>query len=121
MPMSRQECLEQEPYMSELRGQVYSLARKITEMNKQSGLRQEIMAIEECSELTIELQKLSKSLTKNLRDKGNTDEIVEESCDIFCSVYALLVRMGVSDETILVKMRAKYLRALTRFEDHGEL
>lgn len=75
---------------------------------------QDIFVVEECSELT-------KELMKRYRGKGDYDRIIEEACDVLAATIVLLKDLSVDQQTVYQKVYGKYERALTRYNENGEL
>lgn len=92
-----------------------SLIERVADINirakEPTHVAQDTLIIEECSELVKELCKLRRNI-------GDPDLIIEECCDVLCTIYVyfkiLNVRKGDVDEIMMRKM----LRTIRRY---GEL
>lgn len=83
-------------------------------INLKSGVSQGTYVAEECSELI-------KELMKQNRGKGNSDNIVAESCDVITTILVMLREMGVPESLIKDQIKSKCERAVARYENSGEV
>lgn len=89
-----------------------SLIERVADINTRAKgpahVAQDTLIIEECSELVKELCKLRRNI-------GDPDLIIEECCDVLCTIYVyfkiLNIRKGDVDEIMTRKM----LRTIGRY------
>lgn len=68
-----------------------------------------------------EIAEVLKELSKEERNKGNIDHIIEEEIDLITTLFVDLRRRGVSFEKIFNGSVIKIKRAIDRFYVYGEL
>ena len=68
-----------------------------------------------------EIAEVLKELSKDDRNKGNNDHIIEEEIDLITTLFVDLRRRGVSFEKIFNGSIIKTKRAMGRFYASGEL
>lgn len=69
---------------------------------------QDTLIIEECSELIKELCKLRRNI-------GDPDLIIEECCDVLCTIYVYFKIMQVHKDNVDEIMMRKLLRTVGRY------
>lgn len=101
--------------MSKLEQSVTAFAEMLEQKKSTQYLpEQPVYVIEECSELI-------KELTKSLRQKGNEQNIVDESIDILTTIFVMLKRMNVKPEYVENRIIGSIERAAKRLDTDNEL
>lgn len=87
-------------------------AGQLVELHRDIEVRDETYVFEEISEIITELCKLQKAMTKADRGLLETNEVVEEMCDVYAASYIFLKRLGVEPAEVFNHILQKYVRAL---------
>lgn len=96
--------------LSEYRDALISFFTCIWPKNEAVG--KEVFAIEELSELTIELQTVIKAMMKCRRGKASSLSVFDEACDVFCTLFNYLLAEGFTMCDIFEEIKRKLARAL---------
>ncbi len=86
----------------------------VSQIHAETGAKQDVYVIEECSELI-------KELMKKQRGKGVDANIIAEACDVLGTTCILLYEYGVSPEFVKEQILYKCNRALERYKQSGEV
>ena len=100
---------------NELKSRVDKFVQILEERKSKQYLpEQPVYVIEECAELI-------QTLTKCLRQKGDTERVAEEACDVLITNFVLLARLGVSADYVKERLLASIDRAIERLDANGEM
>lgn len=91
------------------------LLRKVAEIDSKKDIPQSTYVVEECAECIDELTKLIKCITKNTRKKCDKLKVIEEACDVLCTIAVMLYQAGLTEREIKECMKRKYRRTINEY------
>lgn len=85
------------------------LIKRVADINTRAKWpAQDTLIIEECSELIKELCKLRRNI-------GDPDLVIEECCDVLCTIYVYFKILSVHKDDVDEIMMRKLLRTIGRY------